>query len=359
MAVLNTGGRRGRPRKDLTPMDKAKMQLTDDIVNKLKYNAELSDEQIFLLKQTLDDTFKSYDFEKLEDCSDMSIQDINNEAMQLFLQSKRAESKSKTTIYNYGNELSKLFLVINKDYRQITAQDIREYMDYRREHDKVKPITIQNIRMYLMSFYKWAVIEEKILRNPMDKIGTIKREQKVIDTFSDEEVEMLRCACKNERDLAIIDILSSTGMRVSEMTGLNKRDVNFDTGEVKVFGKGSKERICFLTGRAKIHLKWYLESRVDNNEALFVTAKKPYTRITKNGVEYVLKELGKASGLSVSERVFPHKFRATLATNMLNKGADIADIQHILGHQSCDTTLQCYAKMEKDTIKKAHKTYVQ
>ena len=351
-------GRRGRPRKDLTPLDREKMQLTDDIVNKLKYNAKLTDEQIFILKQTLDDTFKSYDLEKQEGADERSIQDINNEAMKDFLQSKRAESKSKTTIYNYGNELSKLFLVINKDYRQITAQDIREYMDYRREHDEVKPITIQNIRMYLMSFYKWAVIDERILRNPMDKIGTIKREQKVIETFTDEEVEMLRCACKNERDLAIIDVLSSSGMRVSELTGLNRKDINFETGEVKVFGKGSKERICFLTGRAKIHLKWYLESRVDDNEALFVTSKKPYTRITKNGVEYALKELGKASGLAVSERVFPHKFRATLATNMINKGADIADIQHILGHQSCDTTLQCYAKMEKDTIKKAHRTYI-
>lgn len=350
--------RRGRPRKDLTPLDREKMQLTDDIINKLRYNAKLSDEQIFLLKQTLDDTFKSYDLEKQENAEERSIQDINNEAMRDFLQSKRAESKSKTTIYNYGNELSKLFLIINKDYRQITAQDIREYMDYRREHDGVRPVTIQNIRMYLMSFYKWAVIDERILRNPMDKIGTIKREQKVIETFTDEEVEMLRCACKNERDLAIIDLLSSSGMRVSELTGLNKRDVNFETGEVKVFGKGSKERICFLTGRAKIHLKWYLESRVDDNEALFVTSKKPYTRITKNGVEYALKELGKNSGLPVSERVFPHKFRATLATNMLNKGADIADIQHLLGHQSCETTLTCYARMETDTLKKAHTTYV-
>lgn len=355
---MNTG-RRGRPRKDLTPMDVQKMQLTDDIVNKLKYNAKLSDEQIFLLKQTLDDTFRSYEFEKQEDAPDnMSISDINNEAMQAFLHSKKAEAKSKNTIYNYGNELSKLFTIINKDYRQITAEDIIEYMNYRRDHDHVRPITIQNIRMYLMSFYRWAVINERIIRNPIDKIGTIKREQKVIETFTDEEVEMLRCACKNERDLAIIDMLSSTGMRVSELTGLNKRDVNFDTGEVKVYGKGGKERICFLTGRAKIHLKWYLESRVDDNEALFVTAKKPYSRITKNGVEYALKELGKASGIGVSERVFPHKFRATLATNMFNKGANITDIQNILGHSSSDTTLHCYTRVDSDTTKRVHKTYV-
>lgn len=350
--------RRGRPRKDLTPLDKEKMQLTDDIINQLKLKGELTNDQIMLLKKTLDDNFKSYDLEKQEDTEDRSVKDINQAALNDFLQSKKAESKSKTTIYNYGNELSKLFLIINKDYRDITAQDIRQYMDYRREHDGVAPVTIQNIRMYLMSFYKWALIDERILRNPMDKIGTIKTEKKVIETFTDEEVEMLRCACKNERDLAIVDLLSSSGMRVSELTGLNKRDVNFETGEIKVYGKGSKERICFMTGRAKIHLKWYLDSRVDDNEALFVTAKKPYSRLSKNGVEYALKELGKASGVDLGGRCYPHKFRATLATNMLNKGADIADIQHILGHQSCDTTLQCYAKMETDTLKKAHKTYI-
>lgn len=350
--------RRGRPRKNLTPIDKEKMQLTDDIVNQLKYNSELSDEQIFLLKKTLDDTFKSYDLEKQVDIEEKSIKDINQQALDDFFKSKKAESKSKTTIYNYGNELSKLFTIINKDYCLLTAQDIREYMDYRKEHDKVAPVTIQNIRMYLMSFYKWAFIEERVSRNPMDKIGTIKTEKKVIETFTDEEIEMLRCACKNERDLAIVDLLSSSGMRVSELTGLDKKDVNFETGEIKVFGKGSKERICFMSGRCKVHLKWYLESRTDDNPALFVTAKKPYSRITKNGVEYALKELGRISGVDIHGRVHPHKFRATLATNMLNKGADIADIQHILGHQDCSTTLQCYADMKTDTIKRAHNKYI-
>ena len=353
-------GRRGRPPKNLTPIDRSKMQLTDDIVNALKYNANLTQEQIEILKSTLDDTFKSYDLDKHVDLDDpdKSIRDINHEAMQAFLQAKRAEGRSKTTIYNYGNELGKLFVIINKDYRTITSQEIREYMDYRRNHDNVSMTTIQNIRMYLMSFYKWAFIEERISRNPMDKIGTVKREKKVIDTFTDEEVEMLRCACKNERDLAIVDLLSSSGMRVSELTGLNKSDVNFETGEIKVFGKGAKERICFMTGRCKVHLKWYLDSRVDDNPALFVTAKKPYSRITKNGVEYALKELGKASNVDVHGRIHPHKFRATLAINMLNKGADIALVQTTLGHQSPETTMQVYSKMETDTIKRAHHRYV-
>lgn len=351
--------RRGRPKKTLTPIDVQKNELTDAIVDQVRYNCKLTDEQIFYLQRTLEDTLRGYDLEKVrKDDEGLSIKDINAQAIEDFLNSKKAEGKSKTTIYNYGNEIGKLFMVINKDYRDITAQDIRDYMEYRREHDGVKATTIQNIRLYLMSFYKWALIDERILRNPMDKIGPVKVAQKVIETFTDEEVEKLRCACKNERDLAIVDMLSSSGMRVSELTGLNRKDVNFETGEVKVFGKGAKERICFITGRAKIHLKWYLDSRTDDNPALFVTAKKPYSRLSKNGVEYAIKELGRTSGVDINGRCHPHKFRATLATNMLNKGASADQVKEILGHQNVDTTLQCYARIDTNTVKNAHHTYV-
>lgn len=326
-------GRVGRPRKDLTPLDKEKIQLTEDFINSVKYNAKLEQDQIDVLKKALDETFRNYNMEKKRvDEEGKTVKDINHEAIEEFLSSKKSEAKSQKTIYNYGNELGKLFVILNKDYRDITSEDIQEYLNYRREHDGVRPITIQNIRLYLMSFYKWAFINEKISRNPMDKIGTIKIEKKVIETFTDEEVERLRCACKNERDLAIVDLLSSSGMRVSELVGLNKSDVNFDTGEVKVYGKGSKERICYMTGRAKIHLKWYLDSRIDDNPALFVTSKHPFNRIHKNGVEYIIKELGKISGVDTRTKCHPHKFRKTLATNILNKGGDAAQVQAILGY---------------------------
>ena len=350
----------GRPKKQITTIDKNRTDVADEIVSRFSYNGGLTKDQISQLRSILDDTFLRYNMEKRVDIKDEDVdyKDINHEAMRAFLDSKKAEGRSKTTIYNYGNEIAKLLTAIDKDYREITADDIKDYFNYRRDHDHVSRVTIQNIRMYLMSFYKWAVVDERMLRNPMDKIGSIKREQKIIETFTDEEVEILRCSCKNERDLAIVDMLSSSGMRVSELCNLDKRDVNFETGEVKVFGKGSKERICFLTGRAKIHLKWYLESRVDDNQALFVTAKKPYNRLTKNGVEYILHELGRISGVDVHGRVHPHKFRATLATNMLNKGCDISTVSATLGHQSPETTMQAYSRMEKDTIKRAHNTYV-
>lgn len=344
----------GRPKKD--PSENNKNKISQDIINQLVYDGNLSQEQIEALKQTLDNTLSQYEVSKDTNIEN-EIKDTNMKILEEFIASKRIEAKSETTLYNYGNEISKMFQLLNKDYREITSADIRRYMDYRKQHDGLKSVSVQNIRMYLMSFFKWLMLEDKITKNPMDKIGVIKVEQHVIETLSDEEAEIIRCACNSERDLAIIDILSGSGMRVSELTGLNRSDVNFDTNEIKVFGKGAKERVCFMTGRAKVHLKWYLEQRCDNNEALFVTAKKPYTRLTKNGVEFILKNIAKNSKIPRT-RLYPHKYRSTLATNMSNKGAPVERIQAILGHRSSDTTLRCYIKQDKNAIKSAHHTYV-
>ena len=344
----------GRPKKD--PSENNKNKISQDIINQLVYDGNLSQEQIEALKQTLDNTLSQYEVSKDTNIEN-EVKDTNMKILEEFIASKRIEAKSETTLYNYGNEISKMFQLLNKDYREITSADIRRYMDYRKQHDGLKSVSVQNIRMYLMSFFKWLMLEDKITKNPMDKIGVIKVEQHVIETLSDEEAEIIRCACNSERDLAIIDILSGSGMRVSELTGLNRSDVNFDTNEIKVFGKGAKERVCFMTGRAKVHLKWYLEQRCDNNEALFVTAKKPYTRLTKNGVEFILKNIAKNSKIPRT-RLYPHKYRSTLATNMSNKGAPVERIQAILGHRSSDTTLRCYIKQDKNAIKSAHHTYV-
>lgn len=343
----------GRPKKELAG-DKSRIQ--KDILEQLSYNGDLSDEQVQLIKEALQSTLVQYDIKK-EEIPQNTYQDKNNAYLEEFLESKRVEAKSQTTIYNYGNEIAKMFTVINKPVEEITTQDIRRYMDYRKQHDQLKPVSINNIRMYLMSFFKWLQAEEIIIRNPMDRIGVVKAEKKVIETLSDEECEMIRCACDNERDLAIIDLLSGSGMRVSELTNLNIQDVDFEKGEVIVFGKGAKERVCFLTGRAKVHLKWYLQQRVDSNPALFVTAKKPYTRLTKNGVEFILKNIAKKSQVP-RIRLYPHKYRSTLATNMFNKGASVDQVQHILGHQSSVTTQNCYISVNTGTIKNAHHTYV-
>lgn len=347
---------RGRPPKELKRLENDKSKISEDILNQIIYSNEMSQEQIDLLKNTLNSALEKYVVKKDESVV-KDINDTNISLLEEFIASKRIEAKSETTLYNYQNEVAKMFKVLNKDVSEITSADIRRYMDYRKQHDGLKSVSIQNIRMYLMSFFKWLIVEEHIQKNPMDKIGPVKVEQHIIETLTDEESEMIRCACSNERDLAIIDILSESGMRVSELTGLNRNDVNFETNEIKVFGKGAKERTCFMTGRAKVHLKWYLDSRTDNNIALFVTAKKPYTRLSKNGVEYILKTIAKNSKVPRT-RLYPHKYRATLATNMINKGASADKVQQILGHSKVDTTLQCYARIDKATVKNAHHTYV-
>lgn len=335
------------------------MVLTDNIIKDMliKEGKNLSEDQLKALKETLQITLSRYQIK--EDYTRAELVDIQeNNAMILrdYINSKRIEGRSNNTLYQYAKEISKLFLTLNKALKDITSADIRDYLAWRKKTGNLQGSSVANIRMYLLSFFKWCFAEELIKKNPMDRIGVIKTEQKVVEVLSDEEQEMIRCACKSERDLAIIDLLSGSGMRVSELVGLDKKDVNFDTGEVLVFGKGAKERICFLTGRAKVHLKWYLESRTDDCEALFVTAKEPHERITKNGVEYILRTIAKNSKIDTI-RLYPHKYRSTLATNMINKGAPAEHVQGILGHSSVDTTLKCYCKVDKETYKRTHKQY--
>lgn len=325
----------------------------NELLKEIKSN-NLTEKDIIELQKTL-----NYVLEKSNNILDTedSIKVENSTILEAFCQAKKIEGKSDKTLYNYRNEVSKLFEVTNKLYSSITTRDVRSYMSYRKEVNKLKQVSVQNMRQYLMSFFKWLTREGYISINPMDRIDVIKVEQKVIDTLTDEEQEIVRCACTCERDLAIIDLLSGSAMRVSELCALNKSDVNFTTKEIVVFGKGSKERTCFMTGKAKVHLQWYLESRIDDNEALFVTSKKPYNRLTKNGVEYILRNIAQASRIS-TKRLYPHLYRKTVASNMYKKGADPSTIQNILGHQSVNTTLSVYCKVDKDNIKHEHDKYI-
>lgn len=330
--------------------------LTADIISKMisSEGNKMTAAQIKELRDTLQETLSKYDIvEDEERVENIDYQQENAKVLKDFIASKRIEGRSNTTLYNYAREVTKMFITINKSYRYITTQDIRDYLSWRKKTSDLRPASLENIRMYLLSFFKWCYVEELIRRNPMDRIGVIKQEQRVVQTLSDEEQEMIICACDNERDRAIIDVLSGTGMRVSELVSLDRSDVDFNTGELIVFGKGSKERYCFLTGKAKVHLKWYLNSRTDDNPALFVTAKEPHTRITKNGIEYVLRHIAKRTGIETL-RLYPHKYRSTLATNMINKGAPAEMVQGILGHANVSTTLRSYTSINKDKYKQVH-----
>ena len=330
--------------------------LTADIISKMisSEGNKMTAAQIKELRDTLQETLSKYDIvEDEERAENIDYQQENAKVLKDFISSKRIEGRSNTTLYNYAREVTKMFITVNKSYRYITTQDIRDYLSWRKKTSDLRPASLENIRMYLLSFFKWCYVEELIQRNPMDRIGVIKQEQRVVQTLTDEEQEMIICACENERDRAIIDVLSGTGMRVSELVSLDRSDVDFNTGEMIVFGKGSKERYCFLTGKAKVHLKWYLDSRTDDNPALFVTAKEPHSRITKNGIEYVLRHIAKRTGIETL-RLYPHKYRSTLATNMINKGAPAEMVQGILGHANVSTTLRSYTNINKDKYKQVH-----
>lgn len=334
-----------------------KEQLKDSVIDQmLSANPTLSRSQIDDLRLTLNRALSKYNIEEDESSTYIiETQQENARVLRMFIDAKRVEGRSDTTLYNYAKEVTKLLLALNKSFRYITTKDIREYMSWRKDQG-LKSCTLSNIRQYLMSFFKWCQREELIVKNPMDRIGVVKTEVKVIQVLTDEEIEIIRCACKNERDRALVDLLAGSGMRVSELVGLNREDVDFQQGTVKVFGKGSKERICYLTAKSKVHLKWYLRERTDNNEALFVSDKEPHKRMTKSGVEYVLRRLATNSA-KPNIRLYPHKYRSTLATTMLNKGADIDTISHILGHSNVNVTATHYAKAEDERLRYEHRKY--
>ena len=215
-------------------------------------------------------------------------------------------------------------------------------------------MTIDNIRRILSSFFSWLEDEDYILKSPVRRIHKVKTVTNIKETYTDEELEKMRDNCTELRDLAIIDMLASTGMRIGEMVLLNKADINFNERECVVFGKGDKERIVYFDARAKIHLQNYINSRTDDNPALFVTLRSPYERIKIGGIEVRLREMGKTLDI---EKVHPHKFRRTLATMAIDKGMPIEQLQQLLGHKRIDTTLQ-YAMVKQSNVKLAHKKYI-
>lgn len=274
--------------------------------------------------------------------------------VELFLSAKRIEGCSEKSLTYYKSTIDKLLSKLQKDVKHIMTDDIRKYLtDYQSERHSSK-VTIDNIRRILSSFFSWLEDEDYILKSPVRRIHKIKTGTNIKETYSDEALELLRDNCTELRDLAMIDILASTGMRVGEMVLLNREDIDFNERECVVFGKGSRERVVYFDARTKIHLQNYLESRTDENPALFVSLKEPYQRLKIGGVEVRLREFGKKLGLN---KVHPHKFRRTLATMAIDKGMPIEQLQQLLGHRKIDTTLQ-YAMVKQSNVKMAHRKYI-
>ncbi len=310
----------------------------------------LDNEQTSLLKEALEKELAGKEIVLSEEISEEPDVDY----VGLFITSKRIEGCSEKTLTYYETTIRKMYEHIRKRTRNITTDDLRGYLSYYQIDRNASKVTIDNIRRILSSYYAWLEDEDYILKSPVRRIHKIKTTKVVKDTYSDEELELMRDNCSSKRDLAIIDILASTGMRVGELVTLDRDDINFNERECVVLGKGDKERIVYFDARTKIHLLEYLESRSDDCPALFVSLNNPSSRITINAVEVRLRELGKELGLS---KVHPHKFRRTLATTAIDKGMPIEQVQTLLGHQKIDTTMQ-YAMVKQQNVKTSHRKYI-
>ena len=278
----------------------------------------------------------------------------NEEFLNMFLSAKRIEGCSERTIAYYQMTVQHMLSTTEKSVRKITTEEIRKYLANYQKRNNCSNVTVDNVRRNISSFFSWLEEEDYILKSPMKRIHKIKTKTVVKSTISDEGIEKLRDGCREKRDLAMIDLLYSTGIRVGELVNLNVDDIDLEGRECIVYGKGDKERRVYFDAKAKVHLKEYIEHRKDNNKALFVTLGAPYDRLKISGVEIRLRNLGRKLQL---ERIHPHKFRRSMATRAIDKGMPIEQVQKILGHSQIDTTMQ-YAMVNQNNVKTSHQKYL-
>lgn len=310
----------------------------------------LNNEQMSQLRKVLDYTFRDINVSSKnnEECSG------NSELIDIFLSAKRVEGCSDKSMHYYRSTLNNAIRKIGKNIRHITTDDLRSYLnDYQLTSGATK-VTVDNIRRILSSFFSWLEDEDYIVKSPVRRIHKVKVGKTVKETYSDEALEQMRDHCEGIRDLALIDLLASTGMRVGELVKLNRNDIDFENRECIVTGKGDKQRRVYFDARTKIHLQRYLAERIDDNPALFVSLLAPYDRLQISGVEIRLRRLGRELNIP---KVHPHKFRRTLATMAIDKGMPIEQVLHLLGHQSLDTTLQ-YAMVNQTNVKMSHRKFI-
>ena len=309
----------------------------------------LNNYQLEKLNEILEYNLYNYDVIEIEE----NKKELENYT-ELFIASKKVEGCSDRTLNYYQTTIDNMLEAINKNIKTVDTNDLRNYLTEYQEKNNCSKVTIDNVRRILSSFFSWLENEDYIMKSPIRRIHKIKTSKVVRETYSDETIEKLRDGCDEIRDLAMIDFLTSTGVRVGELVRLNKNDINFEDRSCIVFGKGSKEREVYFDARTKLHLEKYLSMRNDKNPALFVSLLAPYNRLEISGVEIRLRKLGNDLEL---QRVHPHKFRRTMATKAIDKGMPIEQVQRLLGHAKIDTTLQ-YAMVNQNNVKLSHHKYI-
>ena len=332
-------------------MEKEEMILT--ITNEMSNN--LTNYQLELLKNILIIQFQNIEITVLTDeIKKKEEQNTNEKFINSFLSAKEIEGCSQRTISYYKENIQRLISKLEKPIKGITTEDIRNYLSNYKETNNCGSVTIDNIRRVFSSFFAWLEDEDYIIKSPVRRIHKVKTASIIKETFTDENIEKMRDECKNIRDLSIIELLISTGMRVGELVNLNVDDLNLEDRSCVVQGKGNKQREVYFDARTKIHLMQYLNIRKDNNKALFVSKNKPHQRLSISGIELIVRRLGAKTDVN---RVHPHKFRRTLATMAIDKGMPIEQVQKLLGHVKIETTMH-YAMVNQSNVKISHRKYI-
>ncbi len=310
----------------------------------------LNNEQKEKLKEVLLYTFYNIEVTSIKD---ELVEDTTDYA-KMFIAAKRIEGCSERTLNYYETTIKTMVDKLSKKVNSIETEDLRNYLSEYQAKNNCSKITIDNVRRILSSFFAWLEDEDYIMKSPVRRIHKVKATQTVKETYTDEELEEMRDACIEIRDLAMVDFLASTGVRVGELVNLDRVDIDMQERSCVVLGKGGKEREVYFDARTKIHLQNYLNSRTDNNPALFVSLLRPYDRLKISGVEIRLRELGKKINI---KKIHPHKFRRTMATKAIDKGMPIEQVQVLLGHRKIDTTLQ-YAMVNQNNVRNSHKKFI-
>lgn len=320
-------------------------QLINDILHDM--SEVLSAKELYALQIVLQ--------KKLNTQNNQTYPYTNIEYMDMFISAKRIEGCSERTLAYYKTTIEHMLSIIVTPLRQIQTDDLRAYLAEYQLRNNCSKTTVDNIRRNLSSFFSWLEAEDYIIKSPIRRIHKIRTGSKVKETLSEECIEKLRDSCLQIRDLAMIDLLYSTGIRVGELVNLNINDINFEERECIVYGKGNKQRKVYFDAKTKVHLKRYLEQRSDYNEALFVTLDSPFNRLKISGVEIRLRKLGRLA--SLDQKVHPHKFRRSMATRAIDKGMPIEQVQKLLGHQQIDTTMH-YAMVNQSNVKISHRKFI-
>ena len=314
----------------------------------------LDNNQRIKLREILTEICLNYQIESIEQTEKQKILKNNTDILNKFISSKEIEGCSTRTLNYYKDNINKMFDAVNLPVNEITTEILRNYLADYKNNSNAGMVTIDNMRRTLSSFFAWLENEDHIVKSPVRRIHKVKTTRRVKEKLTDENLEKLRDTCSNVRDLAILELLISTGMRVGEITRLNISDMNFQERSCIVLGKGNSEREVYFSAKSKMYIKKYLEMRTDNNEALFVSLIKPYNRLGISGIEILIRNLGKEANIN---KVHPHKFKRTMATMAIDKGMTIEQVHKLLGHIKIDTTME-YAMVNQNNVKNSHRKYI-